>query len=108
MLSLPKDANLSTRILSRSTLCGYSSPRADAKSALQAWFHETATANWAGPQDIQRRYPFSDGLPDNRAMFNIVGNTYRLIVKIHYNTGIVFIRSVGTRAAYDKIDDTTV
>ena len=43
-----------------------------------------------------------------RVVFNMKGNTYRLIVKIHYNTGIVFIRFVGTHAEYDKIDATTV
>lgn len=47
-------------------------------------------------------------LPGNRVVFNIKGNTYRLIVHIHFNTGIVFIRFVGTHADYDKIDATTV
>ncbi|NJO54912.1 MAG: hypothetical protein HC829_08815, partial [Bacteroidales bacterium] len=46
----------------------------------------------------------ADILPGNRIVFNIKGNTYRLIVKIHYNTGIVFIRFVGTHAEYDKIN----
>ena len=96
------------RIVARSTLRVFYAVHTDAKSALKAWFHETAAAKWAGPQDIKRRYPSSDVLPDNRVVFNMKGNTYRLIVKIHYNTGIVFIRFVGTHAEYDKIDATTV
>jgi Uncharacterized protein conserved in bacteria len=47
-------------------------------------------------------------LPGNRVVFNIKGNTYRLIVRIHYNTGIVFIRFLGTHPEYDEIDATTV
>lgn len=43
-------------------------------------------------------------LPDNRVVFDIKGNDYRLVVKIHYNTGVVFIRFVGTHRDYDKID----
>ena len=96
------------RIAARSTLRVFYAVHADAKSALEAWFYETAAAKWAGPQDIKRRHPSSDVLPGNRVVFNIKGNTYRLIVKIHYKTGIVFIRFVGTHAEYDKIDAATV
>jgi mRNA interferase HigB len=96
------------RVIARRTLRAFYETHADAKSALEAWFHETAAAQWAGPQDIKQRYPSADILPGNRVVFNIKGNTYRLIVKIHYNTGIVFIRFIGTHAAYDKIDATTI
>jgi mRNA interferase HigB len=61
-----------------------------------------------GPQEIKSRYPSVDILPGNRVVFNIKGNSYRLIVKIHYNTGIVFVRFVGTHADYDKVDAATL
>lgn len=96
------------RIIARSTLREFYVAHADAKSPLEAWFHEVAAAKWAGPQDIKQRYPSADILPGNRAVFNIKGNSYRLIVKIHYKTGIVFIRFVGTHADYDKIDAATI
>ena len=96
------------RIIARRTLREFYAIHADSKSALETWFHEVAAAKWAGPQDIKQRYPSADILPGNRVVFNIKGNTYRLIVKIHYNTGIVFIRFVGTHADYDKIDATTI
>jgi mRNA interferase HigB len=96
------------RIIARRTLREFHDQHADAKSAIESWFHEVAAAKWAGPQDIKQRYPSADILPGNRVVFNIKGNTYRLIVKIHYNTGIVFIRFVGTHAAYNKIDATTI
>lgn len=92
------------RIIARRTLREFYAAHADAKSALEAWFYEASVAKWAEPQDIKQRYPSADILPGNRVVFNIKGNTYRLIIKIHYNTGIVFIRFVGTHADYDKID----
>jgi len=96
------------RIIARRTLREFYDDHSGAKSALESWFHEAAAAKWAGPQDIKKRYPSADVLSGNRVVFNIKGNTYRLIVKIHYNTGIVFIRFVGTHAEYDKIDATTI
>jgi len=96
------------RVIARKALRDFYEAHADAKLPLEAWFHETEAASWAGPRDIKHRYPSADVLPGNRIVFNIKGNTYRLIVKIHYNTGIVFIRFVGTHADYDKIDAATV
>jgi mRNA interferase HigB len=95
-------------MIARSTLREFCAAHEDAKTALEAWFHEAAAANWAGPADIKHRYPSADVLPGNRMVFNIKGNSYRLVVKIHYNTGIVFIRFIGTHADYDKIDATTI
>ena len=96
------------RILSRKTLRDFYETHPDAKAALESWFQETADARWNGPLDIKRRYPSADILQGNRFIFNIRGNTYRLIVKIHFSTGIVFIRFVGTHAQYDKVDATTI
>jgi mRNA interferase HigB len=96
------------RVIARKTLRDYYEKHADSKGPLDSWFQEAVSAKWAGPQDIKTRYPSADILPGNRVVINIKGNTYRLIVKIHYNTGIVFIRFVGTHAEYDKIDATTI
>lgn len=60
------------------------------------------------PRDILDRYRSADILSGNRVVFNIKGNRYRLIVKIHYNTGIVYIRFIGTHAEYDRIDAETI
>lgn len=96
------------RVIARKTLRDFYEQHADSKTPLEAWFHEAEAADWKIPQDIKNRYPSADILPGNRVVFNIKGNTYRLIVKIHYNTGIVFIRFVGTHAEYDKIDAATI
>jgi mRNA interferase HigB len=76
----------------------------DAESSLKAWFHEAKAAHWEKPDEIKQRYPSASFLAGNRVIFNIKGNDYRLVVKIHYNTGIVYIRFVGTHDEYNKID----
>lgn len=96
------------RIIAKKTLKDSWETHADAEQALRAWYHEVLHADWKAPQEIKAHYRSADILPDNRIVFNIKGNHYRLIVKIHYNTGIVFIRFVGTHADYDRIDATTI
>ena len=76
----------------------------DAEASLRAWYAEARRARWKTPQDILERYGSADILPGNRVVFNIRGNHYRLVVQIHYNTGIVYIRFVGTHAEYNRID----
>ena len=56
----------------------------------------------ADPQDIKNRYRSADFLAGNRAIFNIKGNDFRLVVKIRYQNGIVVVEWVGTHAEYDK------
>jgi mRNA interferase HigB len=80
----------------------------DAEQHLKAWFREAEIANWASFHEIKTRYRSADVIPGNRVVFNIKGNNYRLIVKIHYNTGRLYIRFVGTHAEYNKIDAETI
>lgn len=58
--------------------------------------------------ELKKQFPSADVRPGNRVIFDIKGNSYRLIVKIHYNTKIVFIRFVGTHAEYEQIDPDTI
>lgn len=92
------------RIISRKTLVDFWQSHKDVESELKAWFSEAEAASWKAPIDIKRRYPSADPVGVNRMVFNIKGNHYRLVVQIHYNTGIIYIRFVGTHAEYDKID----
>ena len=96
------------RIISRKALKDFWKSHADATEPLKAWFHEAKAADWKSFQDIKARYRSADVLPGQRVVFDIKGNTYRLVVKIHYNTRIVYIRFVGTHAEYDKIDAETI
>jgi mRNA interferase HigB len=96
------------RIISIKTLREFWKHHADSEQPIKAWYKEATESVWTKPDDIKRRYPSADILPGNRVVFNIKGNSYRLVVKIHYNRGIVFIRFAGTHADYDKIDAATV
>jgi mRNA interferase HigB len=78
------------------------------EKALTAWEKEVEHARWQSPDDIKARYRSADFLPGNRVVFNIKGNHYRLVVKIHYNTGVIYIRFVGTHEEYDQIDAETI
>ena len=76
----------------------------DVEGALKSWHAEAKSAEWKTSDDVKQRYPSADILPNNRVVFNIKGNHYRLVVKIHYKTGLVYIRFVGTHAVYDNIN----
>lgn len=76
----------------------------DATGPLEAWFHEVSHEEWETPSDVKAKYRSASFLKDNRIVFNIGGNKYRLVVKVNYPFKKVLIRFVGTHAAYDKID----
>ncbi len=92
------------RVISVKALREFWEKHADAEQALRAWNQEAKAAEWNKPNDIKQRYRSADVLPDNRVVFNIKGDHYRLVVKINYSVGLVFIRFVGTHAEYDKIN----
>ena len=81
---------------------------ADAKQALRAWYREACQASWKSFSEVKARFGSADCLPDNRVVFNIKGNHYRIVVKVHYNADRLFIRFVGTHSEYSKINAETV
>lgn len=96
------------RIFSRSTLRDFWLRHADSEQALKAWYQEAERSHWRSPNEIKLEYPSASILAGNRVVFNIKGNTYRLIVKINYDFGAVWVRFIGTHATYDKIDATKI
>jgi len=85
-----------------------SSGHEDSEQALKSWYQEAQQADWKTPNDIKAQYKSASIVGNNRVVFNICGNKYRLIVKINYEAGWVFVRFVGTHEEYDKVDATTV
>lgn len=75
---------------------------AGARKPLQAWLAEARQAAWETPAAVKVRYPAASVLSDNRVVFNIGGNNYRLLVRVAYRTGVVQVLQVGTHADYDR------
>jgi len=96
------------RILSRSTLRDFWEFHPDVEEALKTWYYEASHADWQNPADIKTAHRNASIIANNRVVFNIKGNTYRLIVAIRYDIGIIFIRFIGTHAEYDKVDAETI
>jgi mRNA interferase HigB len=71
---------------------------------LQKRHSESSKSNWISPKEIKIEYPDASFLQDNRVVFNIKGNTFRLIARINYSNNIIWIRFIGTAAQYDKVD----
>ncbi len=92
------------RIIAKKTLVLFWKKHEDCEQQLKSWFDETASANWLSTKDIKINYPSASFLNDNRVVFNIKGNSYRLIVKINYKYKMVWIRFIGTHAQYNKVD----
>lgn len=96
------------RVISRKRLRTFWEREPAAKSELQAWFTEAKHAKWKKPVDIKRKYGNASFLKSERVVFNVCGNRFRLVVRVNYQFGIVYIRFVGTHAEYDNIDAETI
>ena len=92
------------RVIAKKTLREFWEKHSDSKQQLKSWYQETSNVEWKNTKEIKKEYPSASFLTDNRVVFNIKGNSYRLIVKINYDYHMVWIRFIGTHAEYDKID----
>ncbi len=94
----------SLRVIAKKILRDFWESHADCEQQLKAWFQEASKAEWKNPNEIKQEYPSASILNDNRVVFNIKGNSYRLIVKINYDYQMIWIRFIGTHSEYDKIN----
>lgn len=83
-------------------------PYEDSEEQLKAWYSEVNKEEWNNPNDIKAKYRSASIVGNNRVVFNICGNKYRIIVAIHYEAHIVKIRFIGTHKQYNKVDATTI
>lgn len=96
------------RIISRKLLKEFWERHPDAEQPLLAWHADVKLAAWRSPSDVKKNYRHAGFLPNNRVVFNIKGNTYRLVTAVQYEFGIVYIRFIVTHREYDAIDAGTV
>ncbi|HMI62471.1 MAG TPA: type II toxin-antitoxin system HigB family toxin [Puia sp.] len=92
------------RVIAIKTLKDYWEEFPQAKQALLSWYEEAEAAQWNHPNELKEQYRNASILTEKRAIFNIHGNSYRLIVDIEYRLKIVFVVWFGTHKQYDKIN----
>jgi mRNA interferase HigB len=99
------------RVIALSTLKRFwegKAGRANAREPLLAWHRHVVRADWASPSDVKRDFGKASILRDGRVVFDISGNSYRLVVWINFPYRVVYVRFIGTHAEYDEIDAQTI
>ena len=96
------------KIIATPPLRKFSIEYPDGHSAINLWENKVKAAKWQTPADIKFEFASVSFVANNRVIFNIGGNKYRLIVAIAYRIGVVYIKFIGTHAQYDAVDAATV
>ncbi len=92
------------RVIAIRTLKEFWKKHPDSEQPLKSWYYEAKKADWQKPEDVVKVYRTASLLRNNRVVFNIKGNSYRLIAAVNYNYKIVYIRFIGTHQQYDKVN----
>jgi mRNA interferase HigB len=80
----------------------------DSEQYLKTWFETAKNSEWSAPNDVKQTYASASILKNGRIVFNIKGNSYRLVAKFNFEKKWIFIRFIGTHAEYDRIDADTI
>jgi mRNA interferase HigB len=96
------------RIIAKRTLREFWTKHAESEQYLKTWYETAKSSNWRSPNEVKQTYANASILQDSRIVFNIKGNSYRLIVKFNFERQWAFIRFIGTHAEYDKINANTI
>ena len=95
-------------IYNHSSLLFFYRKHPDCKETLEKWYHDVLSKQWKKPGDVTRDFNTARTTSNNRAIFEINHNYYRLIAEMNYQKGWVFIKFIGTHVEYDKVDATTI
>jgi mRNA interferase HigB len=95
-------------IISKTVINDFATKHADSIEALNRWYFQTKLAEWKKLADIKADFPSVDYVGNDRYVFNIKGNDYRLVAMIFFNVRSVYIRFIGTHSEYDRTDVTSV
>jgi mRNA interferase HigB len=96
------------RIFAKSTLRNFWIKHPASEQYLKTWYDTAMSANWKTPYDVKQSYANAGILKDNRIVFNIKGNSFRLVIKFNFAHQLAFVRFVGTHSEYDKIDANSI
>ena len=95
-------------IIAKSALIKFADKHPSTIVPLMEWNDIVTEADWANVNDVKNTFNSADYVGNERFVFNIKGNHYRLIVKISYDYQMIWIRFIGTHAEYDKINAKTI
>ena len=96
------------RIFSKSTLREYWELYPDSEQYLKTWYDTAMNSDWKTPNEVKLTYVNASILKESRIVFNIKGNSYRLVAKFNFEKKWIFIRFIGTLTEYNKIDANTI
>lgn len=108
MYNVLKLIRVDMNIIAKGTLRDFWERHAETEQPLKSWYHIASKASWTRPHDIKQIFASASIIADNRVVFDICGNNYRLVVKFNYPYQMGFVRFIGTHKEYDKIDATGV
>ena len=80
----------------------------DSEVPLRSWYHDAKIADWKNSNELKQQFKNASIVGEGRVIFNIKGNTYRLVVAIDYVFQVIFIQFIGTHKQYEKIDAKTI
>ena len=96
------------RIFAKRTLREFWERHADAEQYLKTWYDTAIGSDWKTPNEVKNTYANASILKNERIVFNIKGNSYRLVAKFNFEKQWIFIRFIGTHADYDQIDANSI
>jgi len=96
------------RIFAKSTLREYWKKYPETEQYLKTWYDTAMSCDWRTSADVKRNYANASILKSGRIVFNIKGNSYRLVTKFNFEKQWIFIRFIGIHSEYDKIDANTI
>ena len=95
-------------IHNKSSVIEFGRKHSDCREQLQLWFNDVSSMQWKKRNDVKKDFVTASVIGNNRVVFNIKGNKYRLIAEMNYLKGWAFIKFIGTHAAYDAVEAETI
>ena len=91
-------------VISVRTLREYWQAHPETAESLQVWYHIVKAASWSNSAELKLQFGSASIINSERVVFNIRGNDHRLVVRVNYERGTVFVRFIGTHDEYDRVD----
>jgi mRNA interferase HigB len=95
-------------VYNKSTIAEFILKHSDCKVQLMLWYNDVTRKHWKSPKDVKGDFGTASIIGNNRVVFNIKGNKYRIIVAMNYDRSWAQIKFIGTHAQYDRINAETV